>query len=226
MLVVQGHFGSSGTVRCLGGASGGVNVAASRLAVVYPWTMLEFRGTKPASIPSGYKGGVAYVLAQSVIPALTDAQKAIILKTSVGDAAFRLCEINHSSFSSPYRFASDVQDVIHDGNVYSALAFAVSLPAQRLDQVSRVTLTLDNSQRVMIAPLRTVPDEPTVTLRLVLLSDPANTVGAVMTFKMENFRYVAEGIECSLLFDRILEEPFPGNYFTPDKFPGLFGGNS
>lgn len=61
-----------------------------------------------------------------------------------------------------------------------------------------------------------------VTLSLVMASTPDTIEAGPFTFNLREVEYDAEFVSGNLLFEDILNEPFPADSFTPARFPGLF----
>lgn len=133
-----------------------------------------------------------------------------------------LLTIDHAELGAPIRVVCDKADVTSGGDTYSQFAFQVSLPDDREDRPPRVTLRIDNVDRQIVQAIRTITSAPSVTLEVVLASDPDTIEAGPFDFELRSARYDALLVEGELGFEPVLDEPFPAQRFTPQLYPGLF----
>lgn len=133
-----------------------------------------------------------------------------------------LLVIDHPTLSDPIRVCHNTENVTHDGETYYAFPFLIDLPADRDDELPRVTLTIDNTDRSIIPTLRTITTPPTVTMSVVLHGTPDVIEAGPYEFTLREMTYNAGSIQGFLSYEAILDEPFPGDEFIPPYFPGLF----
>jgi hypothetical protein len=133
-----------------------------------------------------------------------------------------LLEIDHADLDTPLRFVNNTEDVTSDSNVYTAFPFMINLPADKEDQLPRVTLAIDNIDQTIVQTLRELSSPATVSVSLILHRDPDTIEAGPFEFTMKNATYTAEVVTCELAYEDILNEAFPGDSFTPNHFTGLF----
>ena len=105
---------------------------------------------------------------------------------------------------------------------YTAYPFAIDLPSDFEDQLPEVKLMIDNVDRSIVETIRTLSSPPTISLSVVLADSP-DTVEAgpfEMTLRGTEWNYLT--VTGSLQPEDILNEPYPGDAYTPQNFPGLF----
>ncbi|MBE0598443.1 MAG: DUF1833 family protein, partial [Desulfuromonadales bacterium] len=106
--------------------------------------------------------------------------------------------------------------------VYQPFPFDIALPADRDDQISKVTLTIDNVDRAIVRAVRELASAPTVTLEIVLASSPDVVEAGPFEFTLQDAGYDALTVSGTLGYEDILNEPFPAGAFVPAAFPGMF----
>ena len=95
-------------------------------------------------------------------------------------------------------------------------------PEASATQLPMSTLKIDNVSREIIEEIRSLSSPPTVTISIVLHSDPDTVEAGPWEFKLLNATYDANIIQGSLGFEDILNELFPYGTFNPKDFPALF----
>lgn len=133
-----------------------------------------------------------------------------------------LIEIDHETLTVPLRFTNDNQAVVSGGETFTPFPFNVGLPGSDPEQLPQVNLVIDAVDQSIAASLRAIATPPSVTLRLVMVSQP-DTIEAIV----ENLQWRGVGgdvrvIEGTLTAEDILGTAYPGKRFTPDLFRGLF----
>lgn len=133
-----------------------------------------------------------------------------------------ILDINHSSLSEPIRVVNNTEDIVHGGETYLAVPFRIKLPDETPDQLPRVTLEMDNVERLITATIRNIRKPPTVTLKVILADSPDTVEIGPFEFTVRNVRYDALVVQADLRLEDILSEPFPVHTFTPGTAPGMF----
>jgi hypothetical protein len=132
-----------------------------------------------------------------------------------------LLEITHPQLTTPIRVVNNTEDVVSNGVTYLKTAFRIKLPDDS-DALPSVQIEIDNVDRAVTDAARSINSPPTVTLLVVLASTPDVYEAGPFTFTMTDVNYSAETINGTMIFEDILNEPFPGESFDPARFPGLF----
>lgn len=134
-----------------------------------------------------------------------------------------LLELSHPSFAETIRLCSNDQNVEHKGNIYSRFPFEVGLPDEEEETPPRVVLRIDNVDRRIVAEIRRVTGVPiSISFFVVLASSPSLIEAGPFDFSLRDVEYDAATIEGTLVYEDVLAERFPGDEFTPARFPGLF----
>ena len=143
-----------------------------------------------------------------------------------------LLTFDHEDLDEPIYLSSDPTERISDNpliyatnsrsNQYLYLPFEFTLPDDKEDSPPRVQITLDNTDRQLVALLRSFSSPPTVKLELVLASSPDVVELELPVLKLSNVQITERNISAELVADNLINEPYPGRSFTPGAFPGLF----
>jgi hypothetical protein len=135
-----------------------------------------------------------------------------------------LLSIDHADWASPVLLVNDRADIVSNGDTYSSYPFDIQLPAEDPEQLQvQTTIKLSNVDRQVIAALRELQTEPTVTVSLALASTPDTIEYGPANFILSSYDYNAIEITGKLTYEDILSEPIPGDTFNPPDFPGVFG---
>ena len=138
------------------------------------------------------------------------------------DSFKHLLVIDHAAFATPFRFVSDIEDLVSGGDTYTAFPFQIVYP-QDDDRDPQATLRIQNvDDRIGSTLLALDIDAVSLTLRIVLASSP-DTVEA----EWSNFELVDVEIGAMFITGRIvvrgqLTEPCPGRVLTTLISPVLF----
>jgi hypothetical protein len=127
---------------------------------------------------------------------------------------------------TPIRVVNNTRPVVSEGKQYVAFPFQVQLPDERDDRVTGVTLRIDNVDRSIVTALRQVTTELSVSLSVILDSDPDVVEVGPYLFSLKRANYDANVVSGEMEYEDVLREPMPGHTFTPSFFPGLFSGVS
>lgn len=162
---------------------------------------------------------VSNTLKEAVFAPQTD-EVFIILVTVEGD-----------DLTQPIRIANDpmqllpsagVRGVISRGEEYVYLPLDIQLPQQDDTGIARATLTIDNVDRRIVEGARRASQGLSVTIEIILASDPDTVEVSVPDFRFEKVRYDALTISGEISLEFFDLEPFPSGRFTPSKWPGIF----
>ena len=144
------------------------------------------------------------------------------LAQETGEVYVVLVEIDHADLVTPIRAARSNANVLHNGNTYHGMWFETDLPDDLEEQLPEITLVIQNVDRAVVEAVRTVSSAPTVTVKVVLASDPDTVEAGPWVMTLRQAAYNALTVSGSVLGPDILTEPYPGDAMTPANFPGLF----
>ena len=155
---------------------------------------------------------------------LSSTAKSAIFASQTSEAFLMLVEISDDGSSSnlPIRVTSDNVTTTSNSNDYSPFPFLISMPAETEDRLPIVEFAIDNVDRSIIQEVRQAAVPLTVTLSVVLASSPDTIEAGPFVYTLRNVRYNAHTINGELLFEDILNEPYPAASYDPTNYPGLF----
>jgi hypothetical protein len=132
-----------------------------------------------------------------------------------------LLTIYHPSLAVPIFLVNNNENIVSRGNTYIALPFDVDLPNEDQEAPGAAALTVDNVDRSIIDAIRAMDVPPTVTIEVVLASQPDSVEVGFSDLVLRNVNYDATTIKGSLQWEDILVEPM-ALQMTPARFPGMF----
>jgi len=143
-----------------------------------------------------------------------------------------LLTVTHEDLGAPIYLSSDpttrlsddplIYGTVSRSNEYLFLPFEFTLPDDKSDSPPRVQLTMDNTDRSLVAILRSIATPANIKVELVLASD-LNTVEIQLPALQLSDVTMDDGkISATLVADALINEPHPAQLFTPGSFPGLF----
>lgn len=135
-----------------------------------------------------------------------------------------LLEVSSPGLATPIRVNNSGGDLTSGGVLYSNFPFDLVLPADSEDSVPRVTLRIANADRSIVQAIRSVPPtDPLAALVSVVRAAAPDVVEiGPLEFQVRMVPYTAEAIEAELVYEPVLDEPFPAYTYTPSRAPGLF----
>lgn len=133
-----------------------------------------------------------------------------------------LLTIDHDDLSAPIRVVNNSENVESDGETYLGYPFEITLPADQDENLPAATLTIDNVDRTIVNAVRTITGPATASVSVVLASSPDTVEVGPYELTLRNVTWDALKVTGTLTSEDILNEPFPGEFMTPDNFPGLF----
>ena len=152
---------------------------------------------------------------------MSAAAKAAAYAQQTKEVFLLLVQVDHSALPDPIRVACNTQDVEHGGETFVGTYFKMTMPDES-DEVPRAQVVLDNVDRKIVDAVRAVGSPPTVTMTVVLASSPDVVEFGPFPLLLVEATYDAGLVQGSLIYDDILNEPYPPEKFVPALYPGLF----
>lgn len=142
--------------------------------------------------------------------------------SETGELWLTLFTVDHPQLTEPIRVVCDTHDIVSRGDTYIGCPFQFDLPADDGESVPRVTVRIDNVDRQIVANLRAVSSSPTVTMEVILASQPDVLEAGPFVMTMKTATYDALVVEGELGFEDVLTTAYPADTYTPSLAPGLF----
>lgn len=133
-----------------------------------------------------------------------------------------LLSFTHPQILTPMNFVNDLQNVVSNGTTYVAWPFDLPFPSLGEDTLPTLTLTIDNVDRSIWNALSGISTPIDVQLSYVLRSNPDSVEGGPLFLRMRTTEVNMTTISGSLMFEDLLNEPFPLETYSPALAPGLF----
>jgi hypothetical protein len=139
-----------------------------------------------------------------------------------GEVLLPLVKLSHASFAADIRIVPDWQEITHDSEVYSPLAFEISLPDDTDEGIPVLRWSADNVSQELIVEIRKVTGPISARVVWVLASQPDTIEAGPFDLSILAVEYDAFTIGGVMGVEPILDEQFGYLEFTPKNAPGLF----
>lgn len=154
---------------------------------------------------------------------LSLAARQAIFARETGEAFILLLVLSHPSLSPPIRVCNNSADLVSGGDTYQKFPFELNIPPDTEEAPPTVRLAIANADRAIVEAVRSLAGEAiTATLSVVMASSPDSIEAGPFSFSIRDVSYDAAIVEGTLMFEDVLNEPFPADSFTPGRFPGVF----
>ncbi|HHJ11888.1 MAG TPA: DUF1833 domain-containing protein [Chromatiales bacterium] len=142
---------------------------------------------------------------------------------SASEAPLVLLEISHPGLTQPIRVVNDNQDLTHQGNVFTAMAFRFIPPDDLENGMPRAQVVMDNVGRELVTWLESSNGGEGATLRAiqVLRSNP-DQIEWEATLDLSNLSIDQLQVRGTLGYEDILNLPGVMVRYRPETAPGLF----
>jgi hypothetical protein len=147
--------------------------------------------------------------------------KAALFGQQTGEALLVLLAIDHDDMASTLYVVNNTENITSNAQEYIAFPFETKLP-DFSQGIPKAQLTISNVDRQIVQTIRSITSKPTVTLSVVLSSTPDTIEYGPLDFEMDNVQWNVFVVTGTLSFENIHDEPYGGDRFTPNMFPGLF----
>lgn len=133
-----------------------------------------------------------------------------------------LLTIDHAAMPAPIRVTSDGVNTVSRGNTFVPFPFELELPEADAEREPRARLRICNVDRQIVITVRSLSTPPTVLMEVVLADTPDTVEAEFPAFELRRADYDVLLVEGDLTQESFLDEPYPGDQFTPATFPGIF----
>lgn len=117
---------------------------------------------------------------------------------------------------------SNTEDIISNGNTYTAFPVDITLAEEDGEQKTQVFIEFDNVSLDLIGAIRTTTDPIPCEIDVVLASNPDVVEMSIKDLLIRNITYDAKKIRATLMQDDFLNSRFPAGSYTPIDYPGIF----
>lgn len=134
----------------------------------------------------------------------------------------QLLTIEHADLATPIRLVNNTEDIVSDGQTFTAWSFPAILPAQNDGELPTVELALDNVTREFTATVRSLSTPFTITKEIIRASDPDTIEAGPYVYESRTARITDRTLRIEVGTESIMNEPFPEATYTPTTNPALF----
>ena len=143
--------------------------------------------------------------------------------SSSGQEPLYLLEITHPQLAVPVRVVNDNQDLVSNGNTFTAMAFRISLPDDVAQQMPRAQLAIDNVGRELTQWLEASNGGQGAQVRVMqVMRDTPNVIEADYTLDLLNVKQTVFEVTADLGYEDTLGRPALVATYRPENTPGLF----
>lgn len=153
---------------------------------------------------------------------LSTVAKIAIFSQETAEVFLLLLTIAHPNLSPPIRVVNNQQDITSGGDTYTAFPFEITLPDEKEESIPWMRLAIDNVDKQIVQAMRSLTSPPTITLTVVLASQPDTVEVSFTGFVLRDVTHNALVVEGSLMLEDVLNEAYSQHSFTPNLYAGLF----
>lgn len=140
-----------------------------------------------------------------------------------GDAPVYLLEITHPQLAVPIRVARDTQDLVSNGETFTAMAFDVSFPDQQAGALPSAPIAIDNVGRELVQWLEASQGGRGAKVRIMqVMRDDPDTIEAEYTLDLLGVKQTSPRVVGRLGYEDTLNLPALAATYRPDNTPGIF----
>lgn len=155
---------------------------------------------------------------------LSSNARAALYAAQTAEVFLQLLTIEHDDLVAPIRLVDNTEAIVSAGETFDPFPFRIVLPAETDTELPTVELVVDNVSRELLEEVRSISTPFTVTLEIVLASDPDTVEAGPFLFESRSASYDVQTLRFELGAETFMTEPFPADIYTPTTYPGLFEG--
>ena len=124
--------------------------------------------------------------------------------------------------ASEYFYVNNREDIISNGQTYTAFPFDFVLPDDNPDSEPELNITISNVGLELIDSFRGNTQDITAEINMVFASFPDFSEISITDLVVRNISYDARAINITLAYEDILNTTIPSSIYSPTDFPGLY----
>ena len=154
--------------------------------------------------------------------AVSDILRAAVNAQDTAEVYIILLTLDHPELDGPIRLTSDAVDTVSRGETFAAVPIDITLPDDTEDRPPTARLTVSAVDRTVVQAVRSINTSPSVTIEVVLASDPDRVEVRWPDLELRNVSYDAVVVSGEVTLQNFAQRAFPARRFDPATFPGLF----
>jgi hypothetical protein len=140
-----------------------------------------------------------------------------------GDPFLILVTLTHPDFAGPVRLVNNQEDIVSNGETFSAFPMEITLPIDDESNSAReIQITFANTGLELVDELRGVQTPINVQLDMILASTPDIVEFSFQEFKLRQVSFNQFTIQGSLYMDDFLNTELTSENYSPSIYPGLY----
>jgi hypothetical protein len=145
-----------------------------------------------------------------------------ILSSETDEVFLVLITISHEELTDDIRVCSNSTNITSRSNTYYAYPFDLQLPSDEDLSPPRAQIIIDNISKEISDAVRVISSPATFTMEIIRAADPDVVEASWQDFKLHNVKGDAFQLSGDLTLEDVIQEPYPGDTFSPSRFRGLF----
>lgn len=145
-----------------------------------------------------------------------------VMAQHTDEAFILLVTFTHVPTNEVYRAALNTEDVVSNGQVFTATYFDIALPEVANKSPQGAQITIDNVDERLIGLLRSITQPLQVVLQLVLASTPDVLEMEFPDLVLREADWDESKITGTLVSEDPLNQAFPAHFYDPRNFQGIF----
>lgn len=145
-----------------------------------------------------------------------------LMASSSEDPFLMLFTLSHPSFANEVRLVNNTEDIVSNGNTFTAFPVSVTMPNDDGESQREVRITFDNVSRYLIRELRGVTTPIDIKIEMVLASDPDFVEISLEDLKLKQIQYNSTRVSGNIVMDNFLNTAMGDEKYVPTIYPGLF----
>lgn len=141
---------------------------------------------------------------------------------NTGEVFLTLLTLSHPDMPGDLHFVNNFENITSNGILFVAWPFDLPFPEVGSDTLPSLQLTIDNVDQSIAAAIQNIATPITVELVCVLASNPNQIEVGPLFLSLRSIKINLQQIAGTLVFEDLLNEPFPYETYVPGNAPGLF----
>jgi hypothetical protein len=140
-----------------------------------------------------------------------------------GESPVYLLEITHSQLDVPIRVVNDNQDLVSNGNTFTAFAFQITIPDDQDKTLPRAQLAIDNVGRELVQWLELSGGGRGAQVRIMqVMRNAPDVIEYDITVDLISVTQNVQQITGQLGYEDLLNTPGLKATYRPENTPGVF----
>ncbi len=145
-----------------------------------------------------------------------------LYRSETGEYLQTLLSLSSPYWAEPVTVCDDGITLISEGVTYFGYWFEITWPNDEDNVVPEARLVIASDRRIVKAVRQLPARSPVTVLVSYVNATTPDVVERSLILTMRGVEWNSDSISATLTFPILYQEPYPGYYFTPDIYPGVF----